>query len=161
VALVEANRHAQPLIRLFRFDAAGQFMADMSQCQDSEYCALFPHAEDRWDLPRITRLCRQGRYSSTDTPGSITKRRGGDAPAELGLLALFLDLERMIAQSKAFNACNAAFLPWRMAHMLQSAVGRLKRTLAEERGIACLQRSLEQEDDERAQLALETQAVEL
>lgn len=151
----------------------------MSQCQEADYCAMFPRAEDRWDLPRISRLCRQGRYSascddtstlsSSSSLGSKNRRAGVsavaagavDPRAELGLLALFLDLQRMIAQSKAFNACNAAFLPWRLADMLQCAVQRLKRVLAKQRGIACLQHSLEEDEYERAQQAQETQAVDL
>lgn len=127
-------------------------MLDMSQCEDGDYCALFPSAEDRWDLPRITRLCRQGRYSGTGSDSTS---------AELGILALFIDLERMVAQSKAYNDCNAAFLPWRLAHMLQCAVHRLKQTLAEERGLACLQRSLEEEGRELAQRAREMEAEDL
>lgn len=140
-------------VRCCRFDAAGQFQQDMSQCTDPDYCALFPSAEARWDLPRISRLCRQGRYTAAAEEGRQA--------AELGVLALFRDLQRMVAQSKAFNACNAAFLPWRLADMLGCAVGRLQRVLAEKRGMACLQRCLEEDEQERLLQAEDNQAVDI
>jgi hypothetical protein len=139
---------------VLRFDAAEQFQQDMSNCRDANYCATFPGAEERWDLPRISRLCRQGRYSDDADDAS-----GGRA--YLGILALFQDLARMVQQSKRYNACNAAFLPWRLADMMESAVQRLKRVLAEERDITCLQNSLCEDERELQQQAEDAQAVDV
>jgi hypothetical protein len=155
------------LFTVRRFDAAEQFDQDMSKCQNADYCAMFPAAEERWDLPRISRLCRQGRYSddadnasagSGSGSGKHSLRGGG---AHLGILALFQDLARMVQQSKRYNACNAAFLPWRLADMMECAVQRLKRVLAEERGIVCLQNSLREDQREMLQQAEDAQAVDV
>jgi hypothetical protein len=152
---------------VLRFDAAEQFKQDMSKCQDADYCAMFPAEEERWDLPRISRLCRQGRYSddaddaSAGSASSTSKNSLRGGKAYLGILVLFQDLAHMVQQSKRYNACNAAFLPWRLADMMECAVQRLKRALAEERGIACLQNSLREDERELQQQAEDAQAVDV
>ena len=125
----------------------------MAHCMDPEYCDMFPDPDQRLCMPALARLCRQGRYSDAESSNS--------PQSYLGLLALFTDLQRMVAQSKAFNASNRAFLPWRLAEMLERAVGHLKSVLAERRGIACLQSSLREDCEAEMELMQLSQAVDV
>lgn len=152
-------------------------MEDMSKCTDPEYCAMFPRAEDRLDLPAIARLCHRGRYDDDPVADSASAgvsgaagRKGAVSGAasraakgtnSVGIGALFEDLARMVANSKAFNACNAHFLPWRMAHMMECAVLGLKARLAREHGIPSLLHSLQRDQEDLQEQRASSMAVEM
>ena len=95
---------------------------------------MFPSGEDRLDLPCISKLCRKGRYDNDDGGGSC-----------IGITVLFDDLQKMVQQSKRFNACNRSFLPWRQADMMEQAVLTLKARLAEHHALPSLQSALQQD----------------
>ena len=135
-------------------------MEDMSQCLDPEYCAMFPRVEDRLDLPAISTLCRKGRYDD-DSVSAGASAGAAKAINSVGIGALFGDLARMVANSKAFNACNAHFLPWRLADMMECAVMRLKACLAQEHGIPSLLHSLQQDAEDLQEQRASTMAVEM
>ena len=89
------------------------FEINLSVC--SEFLKLFPDAKDHLDLPKISKLCGQGRY---------------EAGRGVGILTLFDDLQRMVNNSKAFNHCNKDFQPWRLADMLDKELLVLRELLA-------------------------------
>ncbi len=101
----------------------------------------------------------------------------------MGIAVLFEDLQRMVAQSKMFNAANPHHLPWRLADMMGmctscayldvsrifyhyfytsgKAIYRLKVTLAEKRDLLALQSSVQQDHEEDQQLRSEAAAMEV
>lgn len=151
-------------------------MEDMSKCTDPEYCAMFPRTEDRLDLLAISKLCRRGRYDDTDadagaavgassvsTAGSSNSKGSskGKSSNNVGIGTLFEDLARMTTSSKAFNACNAHFLPWRLADMMERAVRRLKARLAQEHRIPSLLHSLQQDEEDLQEQLDNAKAVDM
>lgn len=108
-------------------------------------------AQFQADLLVISRLCHQGRCdrdtaSDAADPscavGSSFKAKADAAVSSVGIGALFVDLQRMVAQSKTCNANNPHFLPWCLADMMDKALYRLKVVLAEAHGIPSLVQSL-------------------
>ena len=143
----------------------------MSQCRDEEYCALVPAPEDRLDLLAIGKLSRKGRYddsgsssSGGSSDGKGTSGGGGGGAknrANIGIVTLFEDLQKMVRNSKRFNDNNRAFLPWRMADMMDKAVFSLKSALASHHGIVSLQNSLQADLDALRESQQETEAVDM
>ena len=103
------------------------------------YLPTIQQQKDHLDLQVLTKHAAKGRYDG-----------------DLGIIALFRDLETMIANSKQFNKENSAFLPWRLADVLEKAVLSMKIYIAEERKIPSLRQALENDLSMQAEMDLET-----
>ena len=82
---------------------------------------MFPKIEDQLDMHVIGKWLKRGRYTTTNDDA-----RSGT----LGVCTLLRDFDRMIANAKQFNECNADFLPWRQADMAQEFLNCLRKKLS-------------------------------
>jgi len=183
--LVGSLQASTVLAYIKTFDAAGQFLEDMSQCRDTQYCALVANPDDRLDLKVITKWCRQGRYdeesmiaptathaagtsTTTTSRSSSSSERHSTSPrinsrvTGIGVATLFEDLQKMVDNSKRFNDSNRDFTPWRVADMMEKTILWVKHELATHRALPCLQHSLTADLEEQEEELLQTQeAVDL
>ena len=96
---------------------------------------MFPDKNNQLDFPSITLLCQQGRY---DNPKG----------SSVGFLALFRDLEHMVANGKQFNDTNRLFQPWRFVDMMEKTLISLKKSLSVKHGLTGLMGSVAMDEDE-------------
>ena len=87
-----------------------------------EYCAMFPDDDDKLDFHVITARCARGYYNNSQV-------KGGSSTRDEGLLKLFADLQRMVANGKQFNEDNRDFQPWRLIDMMEKTILSLKNAI--------------------------------
>lgn len=97
---------------------------------------MFPKKKDQLDFHVLLTLASTSRYTGDDFKG---------------IVALFEDLDKMVANCKQFNSMNANFQIWRCADMMEMAIFDLKRDLAEQHNIPCLIFAAEQSEISRKQ----------
>ena len=137
-------------------DFASIFAVQLSK--NAEFCEMFEDEADQLDLRVLTKLCAQGRYSDADTHSNNSSssssaaasgasgKKGTPRESSLGIMTLFRDLDRMVANGKAFNECNRGLLVWRMCDMVEKTLLDLKRQLADAHpALSCLQEAVEEE----------------
>lgn len=126
-------------------DAAPLFSLTMSDLSE-EWRHMFPDKKDWLDIGVLKKSCDNRRGKS---------RYEGD----LGIMALFRDLELMVANGKRFNASNRDFLVWRQIDMFEKAVILVKREVAATHNIASLRESVNDQMKMEEELDMESREV--